>query len=105
MKRVVFKNFPPKSWLREEALHKIACLEEKYPELSAHECLVTIECLNSPKQAGPDEYAVSIHVTGPRHKKLHLRKTSENFFKGLAHCNDRVDEVISRSRGARRKIA
>lgn len=105
MNRIVFKNIAPKSWIRNLALERIEGLGEKYPEFSSYECLVTLECRNSPFQAGADEYAVTLHVTGPGHKRIHLTKSSDNLLKSLATAIDRMDELVGKSRLLKRRVA
>lgn len=105
MNRIVFKNIPSKSWIRNVVEDRINHLEGKYPELTRHQCSVTLECRNSSAQAGPDEYAVTLHLSGPRHKKIRLTKCSENLLKSLATAVERMDELIGKSREYRRKAA
>lgn len=105
MNRIVFKNLTPKSWIRNLALERIEVLGDKYPEFSSYECIVTLECRNSPAQAGADVYAVTLHVTGPRHKRIHLTKSSDNLLKSLATAIDRMDELVGKSRPSKRMVA
>ena len=105
MNRVVFKNLSPKSWLRNLTLGRIAELEEKYPELSRAHFFATLECRNSPTQAGADEYAVTLHVRGPNRTEIHLTKSSDNLLKSLATAVDRLDQLIGKTRISKRRAA
>lgn len=96
MFQVIFKNMDSSSLMAENVQNKIFPTLEKFPDLKSHRVTVTLEMENSPFQAGPDLFSVSVMVTGKKYKNIRIKKSSENFYVAVSNLTESFTEHLSR---------
>jgi ribosome-associated translation inhibitor RaiA len=96
MIQVIFKNLEHSELIQETAVDRFIKLTNKFPDLNRSRVFVTVERHNSQFQAGPDEYSVSVHVSGGRYKGVRLTQTASNVYVALAEVLSHMLERLNR---------
>jgi ribosome-associated translation inhibitor RaiA len=94
--KFVFKNINRSEFIKEVAQDRVTDLLNKYPDLGNHELSVTFSMDNSPRQKGPDSFAVKILMRGRKFKNLILEKRDSNLYGALAKALGSLSEKISK---------
>lgn len=108
MLKVVFKNLEKSEIAKEVVEERISELIEKFPELKKSSVLTTLEMHNSPQQAGPDSFSISLRVDGGRYAGISLTKYSTSLYVALAdlveHALERLNRYSDRKRVVQRTL-
>ncbi len=95
MLKIVFKNMESSQLAKDIVQEKISPILKKFPSLEGHSVSLTLEMENSPRQAGPDLFTVSLMVRGKTYKMLKMKKSSSNFYHATAELADGFNELLS----------
>lgn len=96
MIQVKFKNLDKSEMAREAAQERIEALIEKFDDLCESKIQVTLEMENSPLQAGPDLFKVTLHVSRGRYDGITVAKSDSHLYVALAEVVDHMLEVLNR---------
>ena len=108
MLKVVFKNLEKSEIAKEVVEERISELIEKFPDLKKSSVLATLEMHNSPQQAGPDSFSISLRVNGGKYAGISLTKYSSSLYVALAelveHALERLNRFSDRKRVVQRNL-
>lgn len=94
--KFVFKNINRSEFVKVVATDRVTELLNKYPELKNHDVSMTFSMDNSPRQKGPDSFAVKILMRGKKIKNLILEKRDTNLYGALAKALASLSEKMSK---------
>lgn len=96
MLKIVFKNMQSSQFVKNTVEERIFPIIQKFTSLAGHKITITLEMENSPTQAGPDLFSVSLLVNGKTYKGFKIKKSSDNFYHALAELVDGFCERLGR---------
>ena len=96
MIQVIFKNLEKSKLTRDSTLERINPLVSKFPGLQQQRIRITLEMHNSPEQAGPDLFSVSLQVLSGRYRGLRLEKSGSHLYEALSELVDDGLERLNR---------
>ncbi len=96
MIKIVFKNMDSSELAREAVKERLETLVDKFQLLIKSRILVTLEMENSPNQAGPDLFKVSVQVSGGLYGGVRITKSASNLYAALAEVVDHLLVVFNR---------
>ncbi len=96
MIKVIFKNLEKSEIAREAAIERIASVVDKFQSLDDTQVLITLEMENSPSQAGPDLFKVTVHMSGGTYHGLRTVKSASSLYVALADVAEHLLEAMNR---------
>ena len=96
MIQVVFKNIDKSALAIEAVLERIQPIIDKFEDLKKSKIVVTIEMLNSPKQAGPDLFKLKLNIFNGRYNGISINKSQPNLYIALADVAEHMLEKLNR---------
>lgn len=104
MIKLVFKNIEKSEMVKESVLEKFQPLVDRFPSVSEHDLIVTLDMENSMIQTGPDLFKVKVHFKSGEFKNITFERKASNLYVALSELVDRLHEVIRKSSLKERKI-
>lgn len=104
MVKIIFKDVESSIFTRILTEERLENISKKFPQLENHTLTVTLSMENSPLQPGPDIYSVHLRVSGPKFRRVFLKKKSRSFYLAIADLSESLLEVLSRA-GERSRVA
>jgi hypothetical protein len=95
MFKIVFKNMESSQIAKQIIQDRIIPVIDKFPSLKGHRITLTSEMENSPKQAGPDLFTISLLISGKIFKGLKIKRASGNYYHAIASLVDGFRELLS----------
>lgn len=96
MIHIIFKNLKRSTLVKEVVTHRIKNVIEKFPALMGSRIHITLEMHNSPFQARPDLFTVSVQVNGGRYRGVRLEKSAQTLYAALADVMEHALEKLNR---------
>lgn len=102
--KIVFKNLEKSEIAKDAVRERVSELVEKFSDLKKSSVLVTLEMHNSPQQAGPDSFSISLRVSGGRYDGVSLTKYSQSLYVALADLIEHALEILNRYSDKKRVV-
>jgi ribosome-associated translation inhibitor RaiA len=102
--KIVFKNLEKSEIAKDAVRERISELLEKFPDLKKSSVHVTLEMHNSPLQAGPDSFSISLRVSGGKYDGVSLTKYSQSLYVALADLIEHALEILNRNSDKKRVV-
>jgi ribosome-associated translation inhibitor RaiA len=99
---IVFKNMERSELAREAVLERLDAVFSKFPFLETSRITVTVAMENSPQQAGPDLFSVTVQIQGLSERHFILSKSAHSLYLALAQLSDLLCEKLMRVRARSR---
>jgi ribosome-associated translation inhibitor RaiA len=94
MLKVVFKNLDSSELIRDFVRERVQSVIRKYPHLINHQIVLTLEMENSPTQAGPDLFSISVMIKGKFLKNFKLKKSADNLYHAIAEFINSFNHLL-----------
>lgn len=95
---IVFKNMERSELAREAVSERLGAVFSKFPFLEKKRVTTTVEMENSPEQAGPDLFSVTVQIHGLNARPFILRKSASSLYVALAGLSEQLLEKLMRTR-------
>jgi len=96
MSQIVFRNLAPSDLTRAFVEERLSQLTAKFPDLRRNHLRVTLRMENSPVQAGPDLFTITLAVGSGRYRGVRLQKSALHFYQALSELMEAMLERLNR---------
>jgi len=96
MIKVVFKNLEKSDLAKEAVEERLREVLERFPSLSESHIVVTLSMQNSPRQGGPDLFAVKTRIEKGIYDGVILEKSAPSLYVALADICEHLLERLNR---------
>lgn len=94
--KIVFKNLIPMDTTKSIVQDRLIPVLSKFPGNSERFITVTLEMENSPRQAGPDHFSVSVHITDGPYRGIKITKEAMDLMVALASVTESLFTQLSK---------
>jgi ribosome-associated translation inhibitor RaiA len=83
MIKVTFKNLSKSELVVAAIERRIKMIGDKFPNLKASDVFVSAEMKNSPLQAGPDLYTISLEIRRGIYQGVRVGRSAQNLYRAM----------------------
>lgn len=94
--KFVFRNFESSDIARAVVTERMEGVFARFEDFRKEQVLMTLTMDNSPQQAGPDRFEISLHCQSGRYRGLRLTRRASHLYAAVAELVDRLPDILNR---------